>query len=237
MTTPTHGKNDTRLDDLLDKARELGVKAGQGKDTLVQFGLLVVNAAYDGVLDLAKDKHGNGVDDAVKAYTEYGKAMASSTVFDHRSASGKVQAAKLRSCIKLGGWTRGGAGEPISTVNKLMAQRDKLRRDPATCKTLDDAYNTLLRYARYQVKQNAVVDDAQLLRAFCLKPVSQTKTLEDFLQDTAKRLDDLRTGRAASNTLSHSSQQLATAVSLIRQEITDLRTGKAEAKVDEDNGE
>lgn len=234
-TDTSYGKNDTRLDDLLEKTRELGVAAGRGKDTLVQFGLLVVNAAYESVIDLTKDKYGDGHDDTVKAYTEYGQAMAKSTVFDHKSPSGKVQAAKLRTCIKLGSWTRGGPGEPISTVNKLMAVREKIRRDPATCKSLDDAYNTLLRYARFQVKQTGVVDDENVLRAFCLKPVARTKTLEEYIRGVAKSLTDLRAGKAASNTLSHSSPRIINVLQALQQEINDIRQGKIEpTPVDED---
>jgi hypothetical protein len=222
---PNSGKNDTRYEDLLHKARELGVMAGKGKDTLVQFGILMVNAAYDGAIDLSKDKHGSGVDDAAHAYGEYSRAMATGTIFDHRSPSGKVQAAKLRSCIRLGSWTRGGPGEPIQTMNKLLAIRDKLRKDPVQCKGLDDAYNTLLRYARYQVKQNGAIDDEQLLRVFCLKPEAQKATLEEYLKGVSKKLEDLRAGRAAGGSLQHTSVVIDNVISSLRMEVSDIRKG------------
>lgn len=224
MTETTHGKNDTRFDDLLVKARDLGRAAGTGKDTLVQFGLLVVNAAYDGVLDLTKDKHGTLIDDAVKAYSEYGAGLAEKTIFDHKSPTGKVQAAKLRTCIKLGTWTRGGPGEPIQTLNKLMGLRHKMRANPVTAKTLDDAYNTLLRYARVQIKQNGAISDDKLLREFCVKPVSKTKTLEEYLQGVVKHVEDLRVGRAASGTLQRSSPHLVQAIQNLKADIHDLRS-------------
>lgn len=230
-----HGKNDTRFEDLIVKARELGHLAGKGKDTLVQFGILAVNAAYDGVLDLTKDKHGSGCDDAVHAYREYSAAMAGATIFDHKSPSGKVQAAKLRSCIRLGSWTRGGPGEPIATMNKLLSIRDKLRKDPVQVKLLDDAYNTLLRYARYQVKQNGAIDDEALLRVFCIKPAAQQATLEEYLQSVIKRVDDLRAGRAAGGSLQHTSAVLDRVVSSLKMEITDLRKRPVTADGNDDD--
>lgn len=228
MATPTHGKNDHRLGDLLEKAKELGALAARGKDTIVQFGLLVANAAYDGVLDVTKDKHGDGVDDAVHAYSEYERSRAGANVFDHKSPSGKVQASKLRSLIKLGGWTRGGPGEPIATMNKLMGMRHNMLKTPSQAKLLDDPYNTLLKFARFQVKQNSVIDDDHMLRQLCLRTPSKTKTLEEYLSDTAKRLEDLRTGRAASSTLQHSSDQITHAILMIRAEVTELRKPQPE---------
>lgn len=233
-TIATHGRNDTRFDDLLVKARDLGAQAARGKDTLVQFGILVVNAAQDGVLDLIKDKHGTGVDDAVKAYQEYHTACASATIFDHKSPNGKVQSSKLRACIKLGNWTRGGPGQPVATMNKLFAMRDKLRRDPMARNGLDDAYNTLLRYARYQVKQNGPADDENLLRALCMKAPSKQATLEEYLQATVKRLDDLEKGTAQGRSLSHSSPTLMQARIAIRQELADLRRRPPETTSDDE---
>lgn len=217
-------KNDARYDDLLVKARELGMAAGKGKDTLVQFGILAVNAAYDGVLDLTKDKHGTGIDDACRAYAEYARALAVNTIFDAKSPSGKVQAAKLRTCIRLGSWTRGGPGEPIATMNKLLGIRDKLRKDPVQNKLLDDAYNTLLRFARFQMKQTGPISDEHLLRQFCLKPGAKARTLEEYLAGVCKSLDDLRAGRAAHNTLQHTSAAIVSALSNLRMEISDLRS-------------
>lgn len=216
-------KNDTRFEDLLATARELGTLAGKGKDTLVQFGILAVNGAYDGFLDLTKDKHGAGVDDAAHAYREYSHAMAKGTIFDHKSPSGKVQSAKLRSCIRLGSWTRGGPGEPIATMNRLMGMRDKMRKDPVQVKTLDDAYNTLLRFARYQVKQNGAVDDENLLRIFCIKPPAEQTTLEEYLQGIVKKVDDLHAGRAMGGSLQHTSVVIRNVISALKMEISDLR--------------
>lgn len=225
-----HGVNDTRFDDLMAKAKELGIAAGQGKDTLVKFATLVVNSAYDGVLDTIKHKHGDTVDDAVKVYTEYSRAMVSATVFDHKTPSGKVQSAKMRTMVRLGKWTRGGPGEPIRVMNLLLAMRDKMRRTPGEAKLLDDAYNTLLRFARFQIKQTSVCDDPAALRAFCMKGVSPTKTLEDYIEGVAKRLGDLKEGRAERNTLQHSSPTIVNVITALRNEVQTLR-----AKHDQDD--
>lgn len=230
MSTTTDGKgqNDNRFDDLLAKCAELGAAHGKGKNTLAQFYMLTANAAYDCVIDLIKDKHGDGIDDAAQAYEAFDKARNASTMFDHKSPSGKVQTAKLRAMVKLGGWTRAGAGEPIATMNKLVAMRDNLRKTPGEVGKLDDICNTLLRYARFQVKQLSLVDDKQVLRSFCMAPAKQSKTLEDFLNDTAKRLEDLRQGKAGSGTLQHSSPRLVHALIEIREEAKALRKGEIE---------
>lgn len=221
-TTPGKGHNDP-VAQLLVQAKELGAQKARGIDTLVQFGILCVNAAYNGQIDQTKNKHGASIDDAVRLYAEFEKGRATASIFDHKSASGKVQAAKLRTCIKLGGWTRGGAGEPIATMNKLMDIRRRLRLDPIMRPKLDDAYATLLRWGRYQVKQTEVVDDPDALRAFCLKAEGLPMTLEDYLAGTAQRLDDLRSGKAAGGTLRHTSPAVLNALSELCAEIAHVK--------------
>lgn len=220
-TTPGVGHNNP-ISLLLKQAHELGQAKARGVDTLVQFGLMCVNAAYDGKIDLTKNKHGDGLDDAVRLYTEFEKGRSKAAIFDHKSASGKVQAAKLRTCVKLGGWTRGGTGEPIATVNKLMAIRDKLRATPVLRTQLDDAYATLLRFARCQLKLTAVIDDADVLRGFCLKKEARGPTTQEYVAATLKRLDDLRAGKAAGGTLRRSSANIVNAISALRAECSDL---------------
>lgn len=218
VATPGVGHNDP-LGKLMLHVYELGTLKAKGVDTLVQFGLLCVDAAYSGHIDLAKHKHGDTVDDAVKLYAEFEKGRSKASVFDHKSASGKVQAAKLRTCIKLGGWTRGGTGQPLATVNKLMLIRAKLRQDPLQRPKLDDAYATLLRYGRFQLKHDSVQDDDDLLRSLCLKNEKKPTDLEEYLAATCKRLDDLRKGTAASSTLRHTSANVINAIAALRDEI------------------
>lgn len=230
-TAPGIGHNDP-VNKLLTKAHDLGAQKARGVDTLVQFGLMCVEAAYQGHIDLKKSKHGEGMDDAVHLYAAFEKGRSKASIFDHTSASGKVQATKLRSCVKLGGWTRGGTGQPIATVNKLMDIRRKLRNDPLSRSKLDDAYATLLRYARYQIKQNSVVDDVDVLTVFCLKKVSEPIGLQDYLSLTAKRLDDLRSGKAAGGTLRHSSANIVNALSALRGECTAVANNPDEDEED-----
>lgn len=216
-TTPGVGHNDP-VAALLAQAKELGAQKARGIDTLVQFGILCVHAAHNGHVDLMKNKHGDSVDDAVRLYAAFEKGRSAASIFDHTSASGKVQAAKLRTCVKLGGWTRGGVGEPIATMNKLMDIRRKLRNDPLMRPKLDDAYATLLRYGRFQIKQTEAVDDPETLRALCLKAEGKPVTLKEYLAATAKRLDDLRAGKAAGGTLRHTSPAVLNALSELRAE-------------------
>lgn len=210
------GNNDP-VAKLMATVHELGVLKAKGVDTLVQFGLLCANAAYDGYIDLTKHKHGDNMDDAVRLYAEFEKGTSKASIFDHKSASGKVQAAKLRTCIKLGGSTRFGTGEPIATMNTLMDIRRKLRADPRTRTKLDDAYATLLRYARFQLKQTSVVDDPEVLRGFCIKTETAAGTLETYLAATVKRLDDLRAGKT--DVGRHTSANIVNALTALRDEL------------------
>ena len=228
----TNGKNDFRFDDLVGKMKELGEQAGKGRDTQIKFGLLVVNAAYDGTIDDVKNKHGKGVDDITKLCSEYARAQATHTMFDAKSASSRVQMAKANTCRKLGAWTRGGPGEPIATVDKLLAMRDTLRRNPDNAKKLDDAYNTLLRYARFQLKPanvSTLVTDEDLLRSFCFKPINDTKTHEEVLQGIIKTLEDVRAGRAASGTVQDGCVQVQDAVAGLKARLSELRNAATAA--------
>lgn len=194
MTTLAHNlQNDQRFDDLLKRARDFGTASGTAKDVQIKFGLALVDAAYEGVIDMTPDKHGKGEDDALKLCAEYAIHSRGATQFFVGSDSAKVQIAKARTCIKLGGWTKGGRGEPINTVNQLMAIRRKLRADPNVAGSLDDAYSTLLRYARAQLKLDALMATAELTD-FCMKPTPKPKTVEKKLKAIKKEIDKLISG-------------------------------------------
>lgn len=237
MATTTYGTgtNDTRFADLCNEVSALGKSHGEGKDSSIKFTLRLFSAAFDQVLDEVKDKHGTGIDDAVYQYALYAKAAAETTIFDHKSASGKVQASKARTAIKFGGFTRFGPGEPKSVVNSLMGLRHKMRQDPATRDKLDDPVNTFLRFARFQMKQNTVMDDPHTLRQFCLKPGKSTKDLETVLKGIAKSLNDVMLGKAAEGSVQDSSYEIRESVSLLKQRIADLKAAPVGTPLAEDN--
>lgn len=185
--------NKRSLDSLLAVANELGEQAGKGKDTQIKFLLSCLEGGYHGVIDLTASKHGTDVDDATKLAEAYVKAQGTATVFDHKAANQRKLISTLRTSIKLGAWPKGGNGEPLQTVDTLVAHRQKLRRDPTTDKKkLDDAANTFLRYARAQLKRDHLIEGDEL-HSYCFKPVRDPATSEErveALRNSVKQLVD-----------------------------------------------
>ena len=186
--------NDTRYDDLMVRIREFASQEGMGKDSRIKWGLALLDAAYDGVIDDTKNKHGKDEDDAVNLCAEYALHQRKATQFDTKSDSGMVQISKARVVIRCGGLTTLGRGEPVANVNNLMDMRRKLRAQRAD--NLDDAYATLLRYCRLQLKsKDKLLDDPDFLRSLCLKTTPATKTVEAKLRAIHKEVDKLITGK------------------------------------------
>ncbi len=188
--------NDTRFADLCALADDLGKQAGMGKDTQIKFLLAVTDAAYSASIDLTEDKHGPGIDDAAILTERYVKAQGSATVFDAKAGNQRKAMSITRTCVKLGGWSKGGNGEPIGTVNQLMTIRATLRKDPAHMKKLDDAANTLIKYARAQLKLDVLIEPEEL-RTLCFKKEHEARTVEDVLDGIRGTLKKLYDGKHA----------------------------------------
>lgn len=231
MTTPnpTPPSNTITFADLLATAATLGAEAGRGKDTQIKFMLKVVEGGYHNALDLAPNKHGADVDDATKLTEAYVKAQQGAVVFDAKSPNQRVQISKARTCIKLGGWPKGGNGEPIATVNNLMTDWQKLKQIPAERKKLDDAANVLLKYARAQLKRDQLIDAAEL-KDFCYKPLQDLATAEQILERTVKQLDKLIDGTAASGTAQDNSQEVRNARQTLRHRLSAIAKARGAAK-------
>jgi len=185
--------NKRSLSQMLADATTLGEQAGKGKDTQIKFLLSCLEGGYHGAVDLVPNKHGTEVDDATKLAEAYVKAQGTATVFDHKSANQRKLISTLRTSIKLGAWPKGGAGEPLQTVDQLIAHRQKLRKDPTIDKKkLDDAANTFLRYARAQLKRDTLIEGDELY-SFCFKPTRDPATAEERveqLRNSVKQLID-----------------------------------------------
>jgi len=180
--------------DLMAVASELGAEAGKGTDTQIKFMLKVVEGGYHNAIDLKPNKHGRGVDDAEKLAEAYYKARTGANIFDAKADNQRKLVSCLRTGIKLGMWPKGGNGEPLATVNALMNIRQKLRQVPAEAKRLQDATNTLLKYAREQLRRDTLIDEEEL-RGFCFKPNGkEPATAEEVLENIRKQLDKLVKG-------------------------------------------
>jgi ribosomal protein L30/L7E len=184
------------MDQMLLIAADLGKQAGMGRDVQIKFDLKVLEAAFTGHLDLQVDKHAKDVDDATKLSEAYVKAQGSATVFDATAGNQRKLISTTRKMIKLGTWPKGGQGEPMQTVNNLMTLRQKLRQDPRNSKKLDDAHNTLMRFATQQIKRDQVIPDTEL-PAFCHKPVSDIRSAEEVLESIRKTANNLRLGKVS----------------------------------------
>lgn len=214
--------------DLMQSAAELGADAGKGKDTQIKFLLKTVEGGYHNALDLSTNKHGTDIDDATKLAEAYVKAQQGAIIFDAKAPNQRKLISCLRTGIKLGCWPKGGNGEPLATVNNLMTQRQKLKQIPAEAKKLDDAANTLLKYARAQLKRDGLIPDAEL-KDFCYKPTAELETAEQILEATVKKLDKLIDGSAASGTAQDNSVEVRDARQALRKRLTAIATARGKA--------
>jgi hypothetical protein len=222
-------QNTITFQDLIDTATQLGAEAGKGRDTQVKFLLKAVEGGYHNVLDLAGNKHGTDVDDAAKLSEIYAKAHSGAVVFDAKAPNQRKLISTVRTSIKLGGWPKGGNGEPMATVNNLMTIRQNLKKNPAEAKKLDDAANTLLKYARAQLKRDTLIDDAEL-KEFCYKPGKNLPSAEDIIGAMTKQLDKLIDGSAAQSTAQDNSAEVRDARQFLRKRLSAIATARGKAK-------
>ncbi len=215
--------------DLLAVAEELGKEAGKGRDTQIKFMLKVLEGSYHGAIDLAGNKHGKEIDDATQLTATYVKARQGSVVFDAKADNQRKTISCIRTMIKFGQYTKGGNGEPLATTNSLMSMRQKLRQDPAQAKLLDDAANTVLKFARTQMKRDTMVEGDEL-KAFCFKPAkSDAPNAEERVAATRKLLDKLIKGDLPDNVQDNSSDIVVARDALTRR-LVSIAKAKGTAK-------
>ena len=208
---------------------ELGKMAGQGKDTQIKALLKVVNGAFHGSVDLQENKHGTDIDDCTRLAELYAVAQNSAVVFDHKAANQRKLISTFRTCTKLGQWPKGGNGEPLGTVNNLITMRQKLRAIPGEIKKLDDAANTLMRYARAQLKRDQLIDDKEL-KTFCYKKDGTLQTPEQIIEGCRKQLIGLKDGKAASGTAQDASQDVKDAIKSLTERLKKIADKRGAAK-------
>ena len=195
QTPGVTGGNLPKFQQLMNEAEELGAQEAQGKDVQVKFDLKVLEAANLGSIDLTKDKHGDGIDDAVKLSEAYFRGRNKTVIFDHKEPKQRKLAATTRTMIKLGGSPKWGVNEPMQTVNQLMTIRQNLRKTANKGTRLDDAHNTLMRFAREQLKLDTMISGDDALKAFCFRPESEPRSAEDWLRQVCKQATALRQGK------------------------------------------
>lgn len=221
--------NTITFDQLLGMAKQLGEETGKGKDTQIKMLMQLVEGAYHGAVDSDPNKYGTSIDDAAKVAEAYVKAQASATQFDSKAPNQRVLMSKFRTSIKLGQWPKGGVGEPIGTMNHLMTIRQKLRADPATAKKLDDAANTLLKYARAQIRRDTLIPTDELA-AFCFRKGPDLSTAEEIVAAHRDSLLKLRSGKAAQGTAQDASDEVDAAIQALTKRLKDIAVAKGQAQ-------
>ena len=193
-TAPAHGVNDNRFELLLQTSRELGAVKGQGEDVQVKHLLSVTQAAFEGVIDNAEHKHGQGVDDATKITEEYWKARNSNVIFNPKADNQRKTISCVRQCVTLGSWSKGGSGEPLGMINTAMTQYRNMRKDPTVAKRMIDAANYLIAIARRMKKSDQLLDPDEL-RSLSFKKDPDALTVADVLDKARNTLKKLYDGK------------------------------------------
>lgn len=172
----------------------LGTAAGQGADVQVKYLLQMTQAAFEGVIDNTVDKHGIGVDDATYFAERYWKARNQQVIFDPKAPNQRKTISTMRQVITLGGWSKGGPGEPMGLVGRAMTKYKNLRATPTASKKLVDAANYLITIARTMKKRDELLDDDELT-SLAFKPDPDVVTVEDVLHNMRKALVALKDGK------------------------------------------
>lgn len=226
MTATQAAGNGMTFTQLMDIAKDLGAQAGLGRDTQIKMLMQLVEGGYHGAVDIDRNKHGNDTDDSIKLAAEYVKAQSGTTVFDAKAPNQKKLISCFRTCIKLGQWPKGGQGEPLATVNNLMSLRQQLRKTPGQAKKLDDAANTLLRYARQQIKQDTLIDPSEL-QDFCFRKQHDLLTAEEHIERIRKSLRQLHDGKASNNTALDNSPQVKDCINKLTKRLQEIASQRA----------
>lgn len=177
--TDTPGTNGITVDAALAKMDELGAINANGSESRVRASMVVLECAFHGNLDQTKNKHGDGIDDAMLLAKRYSDACVKNAVFDAKADRCRTMASKFRVLVKAAHWSKGGPGEPLATANKFLAKRLKYKKEGR--KGLEDAQVGLLAMLRAQIKpgRGTVMDDAEV-DTYCFKKGKEASTLEDF---------------------------------------------------------
>lgn len=227
--TPTPGGNALTLAQMLVIATDLGAMEALGKDGQVKFDLKVAEAAFVGAVDLTKDKHGDGIDDSVQLAAAYVKGRNGAVIFDHKEAKQRKLASNVRTMIKLGSSPKFGVGEPMSTLNNLMTTRQNLRRTATKGVRLDDAHNTLMRFAREQLKRDTLFAGDEL-KTFCLKPDSEPRTADEVIRSILNTATKLKTGKLSNCSDVDTSPEINAIITSCNKRLTAIAKASGAAK-------
>jgi hypothetical protein len=179
--------NDNRFDDYVAEVRQYGRDEGDGNRAKAKFFVRTVQATVDGLVDLTKDKHGKGVDDASFAYAEYLKQKSKKTAEECTDNGTKANVSKLRVGIKLGSMT---TCDPVGVMNRAITKRAEMVKDKVEVRPEEPS---LINVAREQLQHDSDLSDEQLEDCIC-KADPKDKTLVAEVEVVRKKLEKIITG-------------------------------------------
>lgn len=99
-----------------------------------------------------------------------------------------------------------------------MTIRQRLKNSSLTRSKVDDAANTLLRYARRQIKLDTLIDKEEL-EQLCYKGERDNPELMDVLVAQRNALTKLRDGKAVHGTVQDNSPQIIACIDALQDRI------------------
>lgn len=218
--------NAPSFDELCKKAEALGSDKGNGADAQIKFAMMVLEAAYLGALDLDPNKHGADRRDGIVLAERYMKGRTGATIFDTKSDSGRKLVSNLDKAIKLGSCPKWGQGQPLQNVNDLMTFR---QREKKAGKKVDDAFNTLMRYATAQLKKETLITDDDL-HGFVYKREPTPRDAVDVLESIRKVANNLKAGKVANCPDIDTSAEIQTIINACTKRIVAITKARTEVK-------
>lgn len=212
------------FDDLVKETRKLGAEKAEGDDSLAKLFLRYVRAAAEGIIDLQKNKHGDGVDDARYLFTMYANSMTKKAVHERTANGFKANVSKLRQAITVGVLT---TCDPIDLFNRTPTL---LRAMQTAEEKVKSAYAAYVDVARAQI--NAVKNgDGDLsddeIKSAMRKKEADEPTLEKFLAAEVKRMEKAISGE---NGFMCQDQRLISAFEQVRDLHADVVKGNEVSK-------
>lgn len=192
MSDTTEGANTSiTFDDLVKEAQVLGGDKAKGDDSFAKLFLRLVRAAAEGIIDLEKNKHGDGVDDTRFIYTKFSGARNKKAIHERTDTGFKVQVSKLRSAANVGVMT---TCDAIDLFNRAPALHKQMVDGGEKVKS---AYAAYIDVARAQIAAgkagNGDLSDDEIKDAM-RKKEAEEPTLDKFLQAEVKRMEKVISG-------------------------------------------
>jgi len=198
------------FDSLVKEARKLGAEKAHGDDSLAKFFIRMVAASVEGVIDLTKNKHGEGVDDAHYLYSEFSGSRSKKAIHERTANGLKAQVSKARTAIHLGSGTQWDA---MNVIDRAVEFHKTLSETGAKMKP---AYVAYVDVARTQISKDAELTDDEIKECL-VKASKEDPTVEGILRSIQKKLEGLITGEVG---VKDSDERTENAFNLIRERLS-----------------